>query len=166
MTNWVEVEIKGLDELQQKLEQLPEKVAAKSLKASLRAGAAMIISAFVAFAPRLKEAVHGIPVGFLAEHFNTKVSMRPADLAGSIYVGPDGKMDYPDRSTGGWRKKAGKGGRVRNVGRIAVASVARYLEFGQRGHKYPFMTPAWESHKEAAMAAIISKLQDALDDAG
>lgn len=164
---WVNVEIKGLDQLEHKLESLPTRLADRSLRAALRAGARVILSAFVGFAPRLAARVLGVPVGFLAAHFDIHLSMRDADLAGSAYIGPQGKMDYPDRDTGGYRTKVDKKGRAHKVGRIAVASVARYLEFGtKKMAAQPFMTPAWESHKEVALNAIISNLKEGLEAEG
>jgi HK97 gp10 family phage protein len=156
MGNWVEFEIKGLRELQANLEALPEKVAGKGIRKSLRAGAQIILSAFVAAAPRR--------TGFLASHFAMRTKMRLKDLAGSAYVGPQGHMDYPDIG-GGYREKVDKKGRKHKVGRIAVDRVAKWLEYGQRGHAHPFMTQAWESHRRAAVDAIIDKLKTAIDDA-
>jgi HK97 gp10 family phage protein len=158
MSEWVTTEIKGLDELQRKLEAMPEKVAKKGLRAALRAGGSIMTSAFAAFAPRL--------TGFLSEHFAMKISVRGDDIAGSAYVGPDGKMDYPDDDKGTYRVKTDKRGRARNVGRIAVASVARFLEFGtSKMSARPFMTPAWESHKEIVRDEIIAKLGEAVEEA-
>jgi HK97 gp10 family phage protein len=158
MSEWVTTEIKGLDELQRKLESLPEKVAKKGLRDALKAGGAIMTSAFAAFAPRM--------TGFLAEHFAMKLSVRREDIAGSAFVGPDGKMDYPDDDKGSYRLKQDKRGRLHKVGRIAVASVARFLEFGTaKMAAHPFMTPAWESHKEIVRDEIISKLGEAVEDA-
>lgn len=155
--DWVTCEVKGLDELQAKLEALPEKVAGKSLRKALRDGAALMVSAFVAFAPRRS--------GFLSEHFGTNVHIKAADLAGTVVVGPQGKIDYPDDAEGNYRTKTSKTGRVRKVGRIAVASVARFLEFGTANMSAkPFMTPAWESHKELALDVIVQNLKAGLED--
>lgn len=157
MNGWVETRIDGLDELQHKLEEMPEKVAKKGLRDALKAGGAIMVSALVAFAPRL--------TGFLAEHFDMRLSIRGDDIAGSAYVGPQGKMDYPD-ADGGYRQKENRRGKKYNVGRIAVASVARFLEFGTRKMAArPFMTPAWESHKEIVRDAIVDKLRDAVEEA-
>lgn len=155
--SWTYTKIEGLDELQRKLEQLPDKVAKKSLRSALTAGARIILSAFVAFAPRA--------TGFLAAHFDLHLSIRGSDLAGSAYVGPQGKMDYPNAS-GGYKERVNSAGRKSKLGRIAVASVARFLEFGTSkfGAK-PFMTPAWESHKEVARDAIISNLAEGIEEA-
>ena len=154
--DWFEFEIKGLDQLQEKLEKLPENLARKGLRDSVKAGAQEIKDEMVALAPR--------DTGFLAEHFGVRTNVRIDDLAASAYVGPDGKMDYPDEG-GGYRQKKDRKGKLRNVGRIAVVSVARFLEFGT--HKMaarPFMTPAFENKKAGALDAIIEKLKSALED--
>lgn len=153
--DWVNVEVKGLDDLQAKLEALPEKLAAKSLRSALRDAAALMVSAFVAFAPRR--------TGFLAQHFGMNIHIRKEDLAGAVVIGPLGHVDYPD-ADGGYTLKKKKNGKARKVGRIAVASVARYLEFGTKNiEKRPFMTPAWESHKQVALDVIVKNLQDGLE---
>jgi HK97 gp10 family phage protein len=157
MSDWVTTEIKGLDELQRKLEAMPEKVAKKGLRDALKAGGRILVSALMAFAPR--------QTGFLSEHFDMRLSIRGEDIAGSAYVGPEGKMDYPDAG-GGYREKENRKGKKYRVGRIAVASVARFLEFGtSRMAARPFMTPAWEAHKEIVRDAIIDKLKDAVEEA-
>jgi len=157
MGDWVTTRIEGLDELQRKLEAMPEKVAKKGLRDALKAGARVTVSAFMAFAPRL--------TGFLAEHFDMHLSIRREDIAGSAYVGPQGKMDYPDAG-GGYRIKETKSGRMKKVGRIAVASVARYLEFGtSKMPAKPFMTPAWESHKQVVLEEITNKLRSSVEEA-
>lgn len=156
MPDWVTFEMKGLDAIQRKLEQLPEKVARKGLKKALQRGGAIIASAFAAFAPRLS--------GFLAEHFNIKIKFHRGDLAASAYVGPDGKMDYPEKD-GTYRTKTSKTGRIKKVGRVAVAAVARFLELGtSKMPAKPFMTPAWESHKEIARDAIIDDLRATIEE--
>jgi hypothetical protein len=63
---------------------MPEKVAEKSLRAALMAGARILVSAFVAFAPKR--------TGFLAKHFNIRLSIRGEEIAGSAYVGPEGRL--------------------------------------------------------------------------
>jgi len=154
---WIEVKISGLDELQRKLEALPEKIAIRGIRKALRAAAIDLRDKIVAAAPKR--------TGFLADHFGIRTSMRTADLAGSVYIGPDGKMDYPDTS-GGYREKKDRHGRIHRVGRIAVASVARYLEFGtSRMGRHPFMTPTWESEKSNALETITETLREEIEKA-
>lgn len=157
MSDGVTVEIKGLSELQEKMEELPAKVAKRGLRAALRAGAKVIVAAMVAMAPK--------DTGFLSEHFGTKISIRRGDeLAGSAFIGPQGHVDYPRYDSGAYNihRRAGK---VLKAGRIAVATIARFLEFGTRKMtKKPFMTQAFDSHKQEALEAITSELKDALLD--
>ncbi len=154
--NAVTVEIKGLDALQKKMEELPRDVAKKGIRQSLRAGGKIISAAMAAMAPS--------DTGFLAKHFGIRTKMYSGELAGSVFVGPEGRIDYPESS--GYREKVTSSGKKYKVGRIGVAAVARYLEFGtSKMAKHPFMTQAFEVHKENALNAIIKKLRDYLEKA-
>jgi HK97 gp10 family phage protein len=151
---WVTVEVKGLSELQAKLEELPKKVADKGLRKALKAGGNVIRNAMVMLAPK--------DTGFLAEHFGTKIRILHTYLGGSAFIGPQGKVDYPAYASGAYNIKR-KGGKIRKVGRVAVATVARFFEFGtSKMGKKPFMTQAFESHKQEALDAIAEELRDAL----
>lgn len=150
---YVTVEVKGLSELQANMEALPAKVAKKGLRAALKSGGLAIRDAMVALAPK--------DTGFLAEHFNMKMKINRDELAGSIFIGPQGKIDYPAYTSGAYNIKRKASGKIVKVGRVAVATVARFLEFGtSKMAKKPFMTQAFESHKEAALQAITSKLTE------
>jgi HK97 gp10 family phage protein len=95
----------------------------------------------------------------LSEHFNIKTSVINDGLTGQAFVGPAGKIDYPDK--GGYREKVNSKGKKFSIGRISVASVARFLEFGtSKMSKRPFMTQAFETKKGAAIDAVIDKLRD------
>jgi HK97 gp10 family phage protein len=134
------VEIKGLDQLQAALEELPEKVAKRGLRQSLRAGGSVIKDGMISGAPQES--------GFLSEHIDVKTRLRADELAGSAFIGPNGKMVYPRKP--GWPPRT-------------AALVARWLEFGtSRIAKKPFMTQAFETRKQDALDAIVSKLRDAL----
>lgn len=153
---FVTVKITGLEELQQKLEEIPTKLAKRSLRKALRAGANVIRNAIVTLAPK--------DTGFLSRHFGTRISVMRDELAATAYVGPQGKIDYPLYSSGAYKIKR-KHGKVHKVGRIAVASVARFLEFGtMKMGKKPFMTPAFEDKKSEAVDAITTELKEGLDD--
>src|SRR5574337_615803 len=158
--DWVTCEVKGLDELQKKLEELPHKIVAKGLRKALRAGANVFFTAMVELAPK--------DTGFLSQHFGSKLSMaRDKDeLAGTAYIGPKGKIDYPYYNSGAYKIKRDKKNKAHNIGRIAVATVARFLEFGVKGHvKKPFMTQAFESSKQKALDAVTTELSKAVEDA-
>jgi HK97 gp10 family phage protein len=150
-----EFEIKGLTELQAKLERLPKKMANKVLRISLGRAATFILTRIVDMAPRL--------TGFMAEHFNVKISIKGDSIAGTAFIGPDGKMDYPNRG-GGYktRFKTGKD----DVGRIPVATVVRFNEFGtEKEPANPFMSRAWESSKEEAADILVAGIRESLDEA-
>lgn len=152
MSGEVTVKISGLDELQKKLEAIPRNLAKEGLKAALHAGGDVIQEGFVANAPH--------DTGFLSEHFNQKVKLLSNELAGKVYIGPAGKIDYPD-TKGGYREKINRKGKKYKVGRISVASVCRFLEFGtSKMAKRPFMTQTFEERKGSALDAIVAKLRD------
>jgi HK97 gp10 family phage protein len=142
MTEFVTVEVKGLRELQDKLEALPTKLARRGIRQALRAGADVIRSAMVANAPK--------DSGFLEEHIDVKTRLKSDLLAGSAFIGPNGKQVYPRNPK--WPART-------------AALIAKWLEFGtSRMSKKPFMTQAFETRKEDALEAITEKLRDALND--
>ena len=156
MSEYVTVEIKGLAELQKALENKKERAAKVCVGKALRAGATVMRDAIVALAPH--------STGFLASHFGIRVSLRRDALAGSAFVGPQGKVDYPlEGLEGGYKSIKNKKGKVTKIGRIAVATVARFLEFGtSRMAKKPFMTSAFESTKQKSVDAMTEKLKELL----
>lgn len=156
-SDYVTVEVQGLSELQANMEELPAKVAKKGLRAALKRGGLVIRNAMVAMAPK--------DTGFLAEHFNMKMKIRSDELAGSIFIGPAGKVDYPAYASGAYNIKRRKNGKLAKLGRVAVATVARFLEFGtSKMAKHPFMTQAFESYKDRALSEITEGLKDAFSD--
>lgn len=156
-SEYVTVDVKGLSQLQANMEALPQKVAKKGLRAALKRGGLVIRDAMVALAPK--------DTGFLAEHFNMRMKIMRDDLAGSIFIGPQGKIDYPAYASGAYNIKRRKNGKLAKLGRVAVATVARFLEFGtSRSAKKPFMTQAFESYKARALEAITAALRDVFAD--
>ena len=150
---YVSVHVKGLSNLQKNMEELPAKVAKKGLRQALKKGGLVIRDAMVALAPK--------DTGFLAEHFNMKMKIRRDEIAGSIFIGPAGKIDYPAYASGAYNIKRKANGKLAKLGRVAVATVVRFLEFGtSRMSKKPFMTQAFESYKEKALAVITTVLKD------
>lgn len=155
MPDYVTVNVQGLDKLQAALEELPQKVAKKGIRKALAAGGNLFKASMVALAPKR--------TGFLSEHFGVKVKMNRNELAGTAFIGPQGKMDYPEFMSGAYKIKR-VGSKLRKVGRIAVASVARFLEFGtSKMSKKPFMTQAFESDKDKALEAVTNALKASLD---
>lgn len=158
MSDEVTVEVKGLDELQQGLEEMTEKLAKKGIRDALKAGSAPVQNAMVSLAPK--------NTGFLAEHFSTKIKMMREARAGSAFIGPQGKIEYPAFLSGAYNIVRRKSGKAVKVGRVAVATVARFLEFGtSKMSKKPFMTQAFESNKEQALAAIATSLWETVREA-
>lgn len=143
-------EITGLDEVQAKLESLKEKVALKGVRNALKAGALVVLNACVALAPHA--------TGFLAEHFNIKISVRQDALAGSAFIGPNAKAVYPRKLIGPQKKDE------RTFTRTAEM-IARWLEFGtSKMAKKPFMTQALESTTAAATDAMVSSLRATIEE--
>lgn len=157
-----EVEIKGLSELQTALEELPRKVAQRGIKKALRAGAEPIYQAIVRTAPRYSGVTDYPPIGWLAEHFGTKIKLGQ-ELSGSAFIGPQGKMDYPLYKSGAFKLVRNKKGKMIKIGRIAVATVARFFEFGtSKMSKKPWMTQAFEANKNAAVDCIAASLNETI----
>ena len=152
----VETKISGLDEIQRRLEDLPRRQAGGILRKALRAGAAPVLSAMQNEAPHAS--------GFLAEHFNTKISIKRNDIAGAAFVGPAGKMDYPfaaGHRGGRYTEKTNAKGKQYLAGRIPVATVARFHEFGTRFEAAnPFMSRAFDGTKQTALMGIINALRE------
>jgi len=148
--DYVTVEVKGLAELQTKLEALPEKLAKKSLRKAIRAGAAVFQNAMASLAPK--------ETGFEAEHISIRTRLSHDELAITAQVGPNNKVLRPER--------IGKIGRKgKEWGQRSAALVARFLEFGTSRHgKKPFLSQAFESNKAEALEAITEKLREALKD--
>jgi len=146
----------GLDKVQRTLEELPLKVAKNGLRGALRAGAVVVQSGLVESAPK--------DTGFLSEHFGIRLSMKGKDISGAAFIGPEGHIDYPDVA-GGYREKINsKTGKKFNVGRISVASVVRFLEFGTtRMGKKPFMTQTWEKLRDKVLNVIVDKLKSTVE---
>ena len=153
---FVTFKVNGLKELEDKLEELDEKLQKKTLRAAIKAGCDVFYKAILALAPRA--------TGFLAHHFGTKIHLYRGELAASGFVGPQGKIDYPNDAAGHYQIKRSKKGKPRKAGRVAVATVARFLEFGtsKMKTKHPFMTQAFESSKSKALDAVADTLREDL----
>lgn len=155
MGEYITTEVKGLDEIQKSFEALNDKLQKRGIRNALRAGATVFKNLMYNNAPKL--------TGFLREHFSIKFKMVKELFAGTAYIGPQGKIDYPAFASGAYKIKRKKSGKAYKVGRIAVASVARYLEFGTgKMGKKPFMTQAYEQGKQEALDAVQRSLKDDL----
>jgi HK97 gp10 family phage protein len=144
-----EIRIQGLDELQRELESLAPKLAKRTVRRSLRAGANVIKAAIVQLAPKRS--------GFLSEHVDVRTRLKRDDLAGTAFVGPNNRETYPDEPAK--IRKRDKEKRPRTA-----ALVTRFLEFGTRKMaKRPFLTQAADASERAAVDAVVERLKDDLD---
>jgi HK97 gp10 family phage protein len=139
MSEFVTQKWTGLKEIQQKLEALDEKMAKTGVRNALRAGAEYVLSKVIANAPRAS--------GFMAEHFDIKISLKKGAIAGSAFIGPNAKAVYSDRKET-WGVRTAK-------------MVAGWLEFGTKNRaKEPFITAGWEEAKEGALAEMVDDLKE------
>ena len=152
--NLVEFKLDGLSALQKQLEVEAPNVARKIVRNALKVGGQYILDIIVTGAPR--------HTGFLSSHFNVKVKMMRGELAGTAYVGPQGKVDY--EVTGkGYRIKTDKKGNRRYVGRVSIVTVARLLETGtSKMPANPFMTRGAEQARPGAIDIVIQWIKDGL----
>jgi HK97 gp10 family phage protein len=161
MADIVTVNIKGLDDLQKALEE-KSKEARLALRIALSAGGGDVKRAMQDTAPVEEE---GVNSGFLRDHINVKTRIFNGGLSGSAFIGPS-TAAYPDRSQTphevSFITRTGKKVTF-TATKITAALVGRFLEFGTRTRAaHPWMTRAWESSKETALAHIIAKLKEQL----
>jgi HK97 gp10 family phage protein len=165
-----EIQVLGLKELEEKLEALPKKLADRGVRKALKAGSNVIYRIMESLCPRVEKFIPGAPPGWLADHLGTKIKMLHGYIGGYAYIGPQGKVDFPiaevaKLGTGGYRVRTDKKGRAHAIGRVAVASVARFLEFGtSKMGRHPFMTQAAEAGKMQAIDSIAHSLRDTLEE--
>jgi len=161
MADDISFEIKGLRELQKAFEELAPKVCNKGVRDALKAGSAPIQTGMYTNAPRYAGGRDYPPVGWLASHFSTKIHISHDLVKGSAFIGPQGKIDYPMYASGAFKIVRNAKGKIFKIGRIAVATVARFLEFGtKKMSKKPFMTQSFEANKTAALERIIESLSE------
>ena len=147
----VQMRITGFDELERKLESMPQRAAAQALKTGLASGAEIWREEMKLRVRRgwhhwrvgrrgTRHSEGAAPVakapvfGFLAEHEAMRVTIQSDDIAGVAKVGP--------AKAGFW---------------------ARFLEYGtRRMPAYPFIRPTFESKQAAAIDAFRNALREAL----
>ena|SRR5271166_1421169 len=158
------MEVKGMSELQQALEEVPRKVAQRGLRKALKSGAAPVQEGMVSLAPKYAGGDSRWPIGFLAEHFGVKIKIGREELSGSAFIGPQGKIDYPMYASGAYKIVRNAKNKAIKVGRIAVTTVARFLEFGtSKMGKKPFMTQAFDTRSAAALDNITASLAETVE---
>lgn len=129
----VTVKIGGLEQLSQRLQEFPEKLVKKGVRASLQAGGEVLRQEASDRAPRSEDETHGHPPGFLADHIAAKVSTSVKQDKGSVKVGPVAKAFWGMFSEFGTRRQAAK----------------------------PWLRPAFESVGQQALDAFVEKMRDA-----
>lgn len=153
--------VSGLDELQKSLEQLSKNIGKNGVRKALNAGGEVIRDAIVELAPE--------DTGFMKEHFDKRVSMRNDALAGSVFIGPAGKIDYPKGIVAKAEfyalllgKKLSKKA-LNAIGRVSVMSVVRFFEFGTvKMTAKPFMTQGFEGSQHKAVDAVADSLRETI----
>ncbi len=156
MADTIKYEMKGLAELQHKLRDLAPKVAAIVVKEAVRKGSKLILKAMQNAAPGAGDQ----STGFLPKHLGVRIGFYPQYQTGVAYVGPEGRIDYPKHGTYVERLIRGK---MRKTGRVAVATVARFLEFGTtKMSARPFMTRSFISVQPAVIDTVVTELKDIL----
>jgi len=148
----IEFEIKGLQSLQEKLEELPKKTADKVLRSTLKDCGELMRASAANHAPH--------DTGFMAQHFSQRTKIQKKDVAGAVFVGPDGKIDYPLDKLGSYKDIRNKKGKVkRSIGRVAVATVVRFLEYGtSKMSARPFMAQSFRTIEKALIARFVSDI--------
>jgi len=147
-----EIRVKGLDELQKFLDQLPAKMEANVMRAALRAGAKPILAA----------AKDGVPIGEPSRKGAAVYKLYQGALRDSIRV-----SSRIDKRTGKVVASIKAGGKVRGTG--ATVFYAHMVEFGTRPHSLakngkgeinhpgvtprPFMRTALDAQAPAAVVA-------------
>ena len=137
MANTVTMKIGGLRELQAKLQQMAPNVARNGLRAATSAGAALIRDEAKARAP--------VDTGEMKRDIQMKRDRESATYRAvySVYVRAG--------------KKSRLSGKARGVDKDSY--YWRFVEFGTcKMAARPFMRPAFEAQKEAAVEAIRDKL--------
>lgn len=166
MADIVSVNITGLKELQEALQEAQPKQARLAMRIALSAGGGTVKNAMQQTAP---VEVAGQHPGFLRDHIKVKTIVKNGGLTGTALVGPT-KDPYPSRvgKLGTVTLKTGSGKLVSflsaKAGQVTAALVAKFLEFGtSKMSKHPFLTQAYESSKQDALDRIIRKLKDGLN---
>jgi HK97 gp10 family phage protein len=162
MADFISMKMSGLNEIELRLNELPQKVKTKHLRAALAAGAEVIRAEAARLAPHRKPARPG--TGWQAFVTDSRIRLRDA-IVSKATVGP-------------------KSGAIAIVG-IDYKKVhhGHLLEFGTRAHdipvrtrggkiriihmkdtkKQPFMRPAFDNKGDLATQIIVNRLMAAVE---
>jgi HK97 gp10 family phage protein len=173
MANPITFKIEGMKELEDRMKALPERLMKQMARKTLAEAGNDARAAIVDKANESPASRKDRPAGFLKHHFSVKVRVNKTDAA--AYVGPQGRMYYPNIGSFHKNKKGrlvpdsvSTGKFAKKEGALPVASVARFLEFGNSRTKgaHPFIEPAFKQVAPALLEKIKSALKAALDRIG
>jgi len=137
MADGVKMEVHGLKELERKLLEMSPKLAKNALRAAVAAGARVVAA----------EARKNVPVdsGTLRRSIYTKqIREESGDTQQTFYVGARQGKKEQAKNRDGW--------------------YFPFVEFGtEKMAARPFMRPAFESTKDAAVQAIKTRLAERID---
>jgi len=137
MADGVKMEVQGLKELERKLLEMSPKLAKNALRAAVAAGARVVAA----------EARKNVPVdsGTLRRSIYTKqIREESGDTQQTFYVGARQGKKEQAKKRDGW--------------------YFPFVEFGtEKMAARPFMRPAFESTKDAAVQAVKTKLAERID---
>ena len=153
MADSIKFQMVGLKELQAKLKDLAPRLTKRVVRAALDSGSEVMLVAMKGAVPR--------DTGFLEQHLNKRIRVFSREDAGAAWVGPEGRMDYPKQGTYIERLIRGQ---LRKTGRVAVATVARFPEFGtSKMPARPFMVRSFPSVRERVLESVVAKIKEMLE---
>lgn len=137
MSNTLEVEITGLDELEAKLKDIGDKLARKHLRKALRAGGKVLQEALVESAPvATGDTPAGHDPGTLRDSIRPRLGMSSIKEEGKVSVGPSKDAFW-----------------------------GRFSEFGTRHEPArPWIRSAFDSSAQVALNAFVDALKQGLQD--
>jgi HK97 gp10 family phage protein len=157
MSDAVNIDVQGIEEMIQKLEQLGTRVAARGPAAAVRAGSSVIIKEMRRRAPT--------ETGALKKSIGQRVKTYRRNKTVTSIVGARSKRYATDK---GNRNPAYYAHLV-EMG-TAPHRTGRKKSFYRRGagmhpgsKAQPFMRPAWDAAAPAAVAAVVDKMEQVFD---
>lgn len=151
MPNSVTVKLEGMDEVQEKLQSVPQKVARRWMREALNPAVRIWREEMFTLARKL--------TGWMASQLTIRVSVPPSDGEhGRARVTVAARQD-PTRTSG--QGTRGRYGREEHV--PSALNEALWNEFGTiKMPARPFIRPAFESKKQAVLDKLIERLRSIL----
>lgn len=146
------IQLTGFKELAAALRELPERVARNGLRAAVNAGATVIKKQAITKAPEDTGALK-------ANFYQKQIREQSGPMQQTFYVGVrKGVAKYANNKA---NKRAGKAGQAYKDD--GTTFYWKFLEFGtSKMTPRPFLRPAFEQEKEAAVKAIGEKLDSVI----